>query len=155
MNRIDYPNIVEDYWEAVERYIYSEGEIIQELFEEDYYGIVRKTDDNIYTCFIWMEGGNPKITRIVKEKKTSQRGYSYYKVVRKTAIRNCMELDCIRKKYFTLPDYFYKNREHIRLYGAFAARYRDGILEYIKKGRFELSEQVCQIFKNTAERLGW
>ena len=23
------------------------------------------------------------------------------------------------------------------------------------KGRFELSEQVCQIFKNTAERLGW
>lgn len=23
------------------------------------------------------------------------------------------------------------------------------------KGRFELSEQVCQIFKNTAERIGW
>lgn len=25
----------------------------------------------------------------------------------------------------------------------------------INKVRFELSEQVCQIFKNTAERLGW
>lgn len=27
-------------------------------------------------------------------------------------------------------------------------------IEY-NKSRFELSEQVCQIFKNTAERLGW
>jgi hypothetical protein len=27
-------------------------------------------------------------------------------------------------------------------------------IEY-NKTRFEISEQICQIFKNTAERLGW
>jgi hypothetical protein len=37
-------------------------------------------------------------------------------------------------------------------------RTKDGdIYESVEhnKDRFELSEQVCQIFKNTAERLGW